>query len=265
MDQITSNLRNPWGISGGVNPQRTDLWQVNLTDAIASINDQIHPPLQAVSSYFISTITLPELKVRAEPIRRDSQIYNMPSWDEPLDPVRITFIMDDGPTKKNLEALGQSQVYRFLNAWRRLVRAGRGSVGSEPSILLDDQYKIKFRFTIEAILLRGYPALPVSIQSQKQSSISKPNNSTMDATFNTPVTGTPDASWGAQYRSPANTKANFAGLGITNTLWLENAWLAGFKIGDMTYEGAKVLTIEANFYAENIHSLNEPKPVNNAE
>lgn len=263
MPRVQSDLKNQWGIKGGANPQRSDLWQVDLEPAIteintlnATLNAATSQPLRVLPRYIPSSIALPELKVRAEAFRRDSKSYNMPSWDEPLEAVRITFVMDDGTMVVNRDSLGQSEVYRFLDAWRRLTRAGRGELGHESAILLSNDYKMAFRFPIYAYLLRGYAMPPVAVGRQNQSRFTRPNSSTMTSTFDVPIALAPPE---VRARVESNQAGFTAGLEITNVLHLENAWLGGFKVSDMNYEAARVMTIEANFYAENIFQFQSGK------
>jgi hypothetical protein len=173
----------------------------------------------------------------------------MPSFDEPLEAVRINFVMDDGGITNPSDAtVSQSEIYRLLDAWRLVVRAGRGAVGSENFIRLNDSYTIVFRFPIYAYLCRG---LSPSAQAQAvsaNSQFSRPNSSTQDQTFDVPASLAPT---GVRTRLQAAQAG--IGLEITNIIQLERAWLSSFKVAELSYEQARVLTIEAMVYAENIY------------
>ncbi len=258
------DIKNQWGVSGGPNPQRSDLWQVDLEPAISGINraDAYHPQIQVLPRYVPSAIVLPELRIKAEPVRRDSRSYNMPSWDDPLDPVKISFVMDDGTTlgrSLDSETIGQSEVYRMLDVWRRLTRAGRGSLGTELPLVLDENYQIVFRFPIYAYLCRGYAVPPISMSLTTESRFFRPRTATQNATFDVPLDLAPSAvqTRVLQDREAAFKRQMTAGLEVTNVLMLENAWLGGFRVSDMTYDAAKVVTIDATFYAENIYQFPE--------
>ncbi len=73
----------------------------------------------------------------------------MPGFDEPCDAVKIVFILDSpGPETSSL-------IYRVLDQWRQVVRAGRGTMSKGNDILLDANYRIDYAFNINVFLLRG--------------------------------------------------------------------------------------------------------------
>ena len=149
-----SNQLNRWGISGGLEPQRADLFYVDFKTAVAGVNgafaNAAFKKLSPVPPQCVKSLTLPELRTKPEAVRRDSIPYQMPSWDDPLDPVKITFMLDSE----------NSPVTALLDAWLALSRAGRGSrtggyVNSNGYITLNAQYSVDFRFDIGVNLLRG--------------------------------------------------------------------------------------------------------------
>lgn len=154
--------RNTWGSAAavGVNqlePQRSDLWYVDFTNAILGAGDLLDvPSLLAVRKQLVQSVSLPETKIKVEPFRRDSLPYNMPSWDEPLEAVKMTFLLDT-----NTNAVSTMQ--DFLRQWLELVRAGRGfrSTGYKPDnhgtppILLDANYRSPYRYDCFLSFLRG--------------------------------------------------------------------------------------------------------------
>ena len=263
MARVT-DVKNPWGRQGGPNPQRTDLWQVDLSEAIKGINgvlDQAFedgqavkfPALASVPRYFPASISIPEQKMKAEMVRRDSRAYNMPSWDEPLDSFKISFVVDDGG--KFGAAAGdtcQSFIYTVMDIWRSVVRAGRGAVGSESSIRLDSNYRIDYAWPIYLFMLKGYSLPKQFFGSQRQ------RVNMGDQAYDVAFSGAP-AAIEEQVTYVQQASQNFASymqqqstLEISQVLHFENAWLSGFKLVDLSYETAKVAAIEATFYAENL-------------
>lgn len=277
---LVSDIKNPWGRAiangdglnpqgRGLNPQRTDLWQADLTQALAGLHAV--PKMAAtfdftLEPYYLVSFSLPEQKVKAEVVRRDSRSYQMPSWDEPLEAAKIVFIFDDGDRRLQGASYAASRVLEILTAWRAVVRAGRGAVGAnsaEIAMPLDKHYRIDYRFPITLRLYRGperVRSAPVGVATVR------PINDGQAATFDVPVNAEQS---GAATQRTAKTRSqlpfdvNDAGLELGAGLLLENAWLGGFKIGDLSYEGAKVLTIEATFYIENIIPMSgrpDPRP-----
>lgn len=254
------DIKNQWGVQGGPNPQRSDLWQVDLEPAINGLNrvDAFKPQLLVLPRYVPSAIAFPELKVRPEPFRRDARSYNMPGQDEPVEAVRINFIMDDGGSiTRSTNDVSQSEVYRVLDVWRRVVRAGRGALGSEPFVILDENYSIQFRFPIYAYLCRGYSQPPISSAISTQSRFFRPNTATQNATFDVPTALAPDA---VQTRILLEREAAFnrqqtVGLEVSSIVMLENCWLSAFRITDLNYDQARIVTIEASIYPENIYQF----------
>lgn len=261
MARVTDIL-NPWGRASGQNPQRTDLWQVDLSSVIKGLNDSLKaahattfPTLPDVPRYFPASISIPEQKMKADMVRRDSRAYNMPSWDEAMDAFKITFILDDGGRNKSAVANSQSFIYTVLDIWRSVMRAGRGAVGSEPSVRLNDAYTIDYAFPIYLYLLKGY-SLPEQFFGTKRQRINMGDQS-YDVAFD----GAPaDIEERVTYvQSAAGNFANYtqqqSTLEISQILHFENAWLAGFKLVDLSYDQAKTATIEASFYADNLLQL----------
>lgn len=78
------------------------------------------------AAYYTSSVELPELKTSSQVITRETRPYQMPGGDEPLGPVRVTFIHD--VTSKG-DYYGSS-LDALLRIWRGLVRTGRGQMSS---------------------------------------------------------------------------------------------------------------------------------------
>lgn len=152
--------RNVWGRTKGQEPQRLDLWALDMTSAVQQIAEQLGLQLPDIPGYFASTVALPEQRVQNEIVRRDSRPYQMPGWDVPLEPVRVNFIVD-----ANMDS-EQSIIYQVLDAWRTLVRAGRGGMSTENSVNLNQNYRVDYNFDIMVYLLRGNADFNAVVQNQ---------------------------------------------------------------------------------------------------
>jgi hypothetical protein len=252
---IVKDIINPWGKQGGLNPQRSDLWQVDLSEAIGELNSNqnISIRLDDIPRYYAATVSLPELKIKPETVRRDSRSYNMPSWDEPLDAIRITFVVDDGgKATKNGSAGTESSIYKFMNVWRSVVRAGRGPVGNEANFQLDANYRINYAFPVYIYLLKGQPMLVLSSQSSVQ--MVQPGQNTFNSTFEggSSTTRTKTQTQTQQANSFSALFAQQTGLDVSGIFRLENTWLAAFKLTELAYERSGTLALEATLFAENI-------------
>jgi hypothetical protein len=153
--------RNLWGSSsnaptGVLEPQRSDLWYVDFTNAFSGVTDVFDSVVNYIPPQMVQSVSLPENKVKVEPFRRDSRVYQMPSWDEPLETVRMTFLLDTS-------SAGVSGIYQFLNNWLELCRAGRGFRSSgyglnargEDPLLLDENFQSNYRFDCALYFVRG--------------------------------------------------------------------------------------------------------------
>lgn len=160
MARIIYTQGNPWGRqfpSGalGLEAQRNDLWLVGFEQASRGVQQVLtgkpadDVQVVPVDGYYVQSVVLPELKLKPDVFRRDSRPYNMPSWDEPPDACRMTFIVD----ARSLDE--SSHIYQFLDRWRQVVRAGRGGLGNETNIVLDKNYRINYRYNVTVRLLKG--------------------------------------------------------------------------------------------------------------
>jgi len=219
--------RNTWGSAGenAPNPQRADLWQVDLKSVVDGWNQEIAnalevedtglAPLGEFSRFFAQSVSLPELKVGSAEYRRDSRPFLMPVFDEPLGAFSIKFIMDS-PTNAT-----KSKIYRLLDTWRAVVRAGRGAMGDEPVFVLNSAYRINFVFDIAVTLLRGAlnPQIAESLDSATPSPEFAVNND----------------------------------LEVCGEYTLRSVWLSSFKINDLSYTtGNQIVTIDAQLVAGNL-------------
>lgn len=247
-----------WGSQGQINPQRGDLWIVDFSQVVRGINIQISESLvdtdipaltSAVEPYYISSVSMPTMKVKADEFRRDSKPYMMPGFDEPLSEIKVVFVMEAPKTGET------SKVYRFLEVWRAFVRAGRGPMGNELTVGLGKRYTALARFPVSITLLRGNANPKISLVSVDFSAVNQ-------------VLAGVDAAL-----RPMRLSQIAASGGLTNTVSLglvendledcavfqvENMWLSGYKMSDLDYsKGSELVRIEATFYADNIRDLSQ--------
>jgi hypothetical protein len=249
-----------------------------MTSVLRGVTTQLSIDLPPIPAYFAQSISIPELRVKADAFRRDSRPYNMPTWDDPLDPVKINFVLDAA-----LPGYA-SRIYNVLDRWRSLVRAGRGSMSKEVMPVLNNNYRIDFQFNITVMLLRGGQAAINSALNQTDvlvqsvsSSPSRPNifslqnNNTSTAQKQAPTDtqqAADQAIQAANQQAAANAStalllANAVQLSsVDNDLQysgaytLQNCWLGGFRISDLNYATTQISTVEATIYAEDVYDQN---------
>jgi len=213
---------NVWGKQGSesaLDAQRSDLWSINMVNVVEGVKQISTMEIGTLEPYYARSVVLPEMKMKPESVRRDSRSYMMPGFDEALDSIKITFLMDACAYRT------ESKIYRLLTLWRKLVRAGRGPMSSEMSIDLNDNYQLPYAFSIPVTLLRGTELKATAITS---ASLLPPFASTRQ-------------------------KVDDQGLTISQQLTLENAWLCGFKLSELSYAtGNQITTIDATIYATDI-------------
>lgn len=185
MARVIDQQTNLWGRAKGVDIQRSDLWIVDFSDALegldgnAEITDMMSADTESPSmprrlaTYFAQSVSLPDLKVRAEHVRRDSRPYQMPSWDEPLEAITMVFLLDCHKPLGNNNDPYQSDIYKVLDAWRSAVRAGRGGFSDENAITLDDNYghDLNWNFDVRVKMLRGASAPSTIIDNDLEYSL----------------------------------------------------------------------------------------------
>ena len=233
MARIIDNQINPWGRQQGPELQRSDLWIIDFNQALVGLaragnsGDEMTSGLDVpflptkLATYFAKSVALPDLKVRSEPIRRDARSYPMPSWDEPLEAVRMIFWLDCfGPGRSGVDPY-RSDIYQMLNVWRAVVRAGRGSVSSEFAITLDGTFSMEYAFDVRVLMMR--------------------------ASTNPTVTGTSSAT--ANRTVPSSIMND---LELSLQLRLVNCWLSAFRVSELDYEGTKMVQLDTTFYVEDV-------------
>lgn len=263
MARIIDNQTNVWGRQQGAEPQRSDLWVADFNQAIngtpglnggpgspslRSVIEKATPMTSGIAkpfipskffSYYCQSVELPELRTRADEIRRDTRPYRVPWWDEPCDSLRIKFILDCYKPGSTGQSPYTSDVYQLLDVWRAVVRAGRSSMSSEYAITLDGNYRIDYAFDVKLSLLRG----------------STP--SVMNLTAATTAANYFPGVFGQVAR--ASVSSNLAqGLAIQNDLEISlqlilvNCWLSSFRLSELSYENTRLTLLDAVFYLEDI-------------
>lgn len=281
MARVINQQTNPWGAmveSGGQEPQRSDLWVVDFSSAVAGISAQLQAFTPTIPAFVAQSVSLPTLSVKADAFRRDSRPYNMPVFDDALDPVRIVFVLQIG------NANTSAPIYRFLDQWRAVVRAGRGAMGKEPWINLNSDYRINFAFNVNVILLKGASRRPSgnivsrgpipplrSPRTRTDNLFSIQQDFTTSLQMQEPES---EAERRAQQEAAARSAAFVAAavaesvgsstalendLQYSGLYILQNAWLGSFKMSDLNYTNNGLVTLEAQFYVENVFDSNSIK------
>lgn len=278
MDQV-----NLWGkqadTGGGLEPQRTDLYYVDFSTARGGVQTAsgINPMLAPIIPQYVRSITFPEIRTKSEPIRRDSIPYPMPSWDDPLDAVKVVFLLD------TTDETNRSAVIRFLDAWLALTRAGRGArksgftLGSQ-WIRLNSLYRIDFTFDVSLHLLRGLDitksgfvndgsdaAAFAAFMAQSTSALrsqATANELTQSGVPGLAGVGSALALSNAVQKQTYISQFEIGSASLTThaQFTLANAWLSGYKLTDFSYAESSLVSVEASFYTDSI----DTDPSNNA-
>lgn len=261
--------KNLWGRQGDgltLEPQRSDLWYVDLTNAVKGVNDSFRqfypsdsPLIPDLFPQFVAAVTFPTFTVKPDVFRRSSIPYNMPVWDDPLDPIKITFLLEQNNRS-------QSTVYEFVTKWQALVRLGRGSRHLEgpantdrwPGPETDALPQFVFDFQIQ--LLRGGGSTPLrtitaaemaqlnSLAQQARSSQRQIQDALKLGNLRTQFFTSPVATSSTASRVTGTTGY----LETASTFLVSRAWLSGFKVSDLAYTQSNLVTLEATVYAASI-------------
>lgn len=265
--RIVSEQRNLWGVQGrdAPNAQRADLWTLDLSNAVKSLNQQIRSQgatelstLLPVETYFAQSVTLPELKVNAEAFRRDSRSYMMPMNDEAPGPISVKFYLETNVTPR------KSIVYQLMDTWRAFVRGGRGAYTNEGFVpSLPSSWVLSYAFDITVSLYRGCLNSEVEIIDYF-TGVSAEYYGDKTA-FMEEVNRIKDPELREKRLRSLRTSAGlFDPLGIKNDLKrsssysLDKCWLSSFKLSELSYAtGNQLVMIEATFYADNIRDVTD--------
>jgi len=261
----TINQTNLWGKtadSAGLEPQRNDLYFVNFNLARNGVAAATDLKLAVILPQYVRSVSIPEIRTKAEPIRRDSVAYNMPSWDDPIDAVKITFLLDTHDQDD------RSDVIQFLDAWLALTRAGRGRRGplgySAPLgyINLNSQFRIDFRYDVSLYLLRGSEASSAgfvdtgmdeefTVRLDAAYRILRKYDGLIQQGLPSPpgVSGPPPIPVQENLFYQEQLKP-FPNMVIHSIYTLSNAWLSAYKISDFSYAESALTTVDATFYVD---------------
>ncbi len=239
-----SKQKNLWGLSSdngaGLEPQRADLWYVDMTEVVNGLNRQnifnqlSLPAVNEMEPQLAQSVTIPEIRTKAEPIRRDSIPFPMPAWDDPLDAIKLVFLVD---TYSNANS---SKVLALLQAWQALVRAGRGNRSDlygtasiqgqrTPQIYLNAEFQIDYAFPLRIVFLRG-SLITTDAISAEQSAVLSALSSRWRVTSSRPMT----------LKAALNIAADWR---------FKDVWLGGWKMSDVAYAETKLQTVDVTLYA----------------
>ena len=253
------NQANLWGrqvsetTSNVLEPQRSDLFMVDLEQAATSMRRIAGIELAPMIPQFVRSVSFPDTKVRAEAFRRDSVPFNLPSWDEPVDSLRIVFIVD------TYEATDKSVVVDLLDTWSALTRAGIGSrsagytaAGREGTFLLDANYSVQCRFDVNISLIRGIQADTRATMAQAVADLNS-RYAAQEAAYVKALAENGDEALSLRPTPPAIPPYTDM---LEHTKWVaRNCWVSGYKLTDLTYQDSQLLQVEATFYPEAIERV----------
>lgn len=238
---------------------------MDFTQVIRGLNSQIfeasvETDLQAlqpdVEPYYISSVSMPTSKVKADEHRRDSRPYMMPAFDEPLSEIKVTFILE---TPVNA---ARSKIYTFLDTWRAFVRAGRGGMGNEKSVILNSNYRVDFKFPVVVMMLRGNASPKINVVSSLATNDSYTDvsalNTVVDRAQNDAMKQRQieNAISSGEVSTPYQIVEN--NLDVCGVFQLEGMWLSSIRLPDLDYtKGGDISKIESVFYADSLRDLNQ--------
>ena len=272
-----ANQINLWGKAANQavtrDPQRADLWFADFSGVTAALQKrvlgnqfgefsmlplrQFPQTIPDLAPQLVKSITFPETKMRPETFRRMSIPYQMPSWDEPLDPIRVQFIAD---LAQSSEVTGFSAA-KMLTWWSYVARIGRGSRkdGAASSVLVLQENSAggleipQYAFDFTVYMIRGMDA-PVFGDSIAL------NQTVLNST-----SGAAAGAWaanaaggGAGSPPPFSAQSGFQAsisnsMTISSIVRFNRAWVAGFKMSDLSYETPGLVLFDATLYAEAVN------------
>lgn len=265
-DITTINQMNLWGKQADagttLEPQRSDLWMLDFKTAVQGVGTASKVALVPILPQYVRAVTLPELRTRAEPIRRDSIPYPMPSWDDPLDPIKITFLMDTHAQED------VCNVIQFLDAWLALTRAGRGTrfLGYNVNtawLTLNSNFRVDFQYQVDLWLLRGSSSdLTGGFSTSPQSDDFKAVMANANTAFRNQkdqqgqiqqgATAVQDQQPVTQFTLSASLRRSSTNMTVHSIYTLVGAWLGAYKISDLSYVQSDLVTVDATFYADDV-------------
>lgn len=267
-DITTINQTNLWGKQAdgglGLEPQRNDLYFVDFSSAVRNVAKAANTQLSPILPHYVRSISLPELRTKPDVVRRDSVPFNMPSWDDPLDPIKITFLLD------SQQQDDRSDVVLFLNAWMALTRAGRGSrfqgySAPQGQLILNTDYRVDFQFNVNLYLLRGASITDGGFLDNGQNSeYAMRVNALANQAYANQKRNAGLNQIGPNADNSFETATTLAQVALSEGSSVEqdmvvqsiyvlyNAWLGAYKISDLSYTESNLVTVDATFYADSV-------------
>lgn len=272
----TGSQINYWGrlapTGYGLDPQRSDLWFADFTSAVLglraiAVNGAANDPTDigqliingtpAIMPQLVKSVTMPDTRIRAEVVRRSSLPFQVPSWDDPYEPIRVQFIADV-PDDDSVQRFSPEA---FLKIWSNVVRIGRGfrrngGPGTTDTLRLVENTDgglplPNFRYDFSVFLLKG-----VSIQNGLSAGVGGTGvlaglrqASVRAATSLANAVRRPDALFAAD-TGFGNTLDGR--MSVATTVTFRNAWPVSYKMSDLTYDAAGLVVFDAAFHVESI-------------
>lgn len=266
-DINTVNQTNLWGKQAdngeGLEPQRNDLYFVDFTSSVKYVAKAANVQLPDIAPQYVRSITLPELRTKSDAVRRDSVPYNMPSWDDPLDAIKLVFLLD---TREENDG---SSVLKFLDAWLALTRAGRGEraqgyLSTGNWLKLNSDFRVDFQFNINIFLLRGAAFTlgnfqPIATDEEFRRAAVLANayyrnqqkRSGAIQQGQAPPVSIENSFETAQGLLTTSEPSILEQDMVAHSVWvLRQAWLASYKLSDLSYMESGLVTVDTTFYAD---------------
>ena len=219
---------NPWSKQGGLEPQRSDLWVVELEQVVNGVRNVpqfagMTFPDPNTSKYYARQVIFPDISMAAVESKRHSVPIEYPGFDEPIGQVRIDFMVEAGQTKSDGSLFPQqnSRIWNLIRCWHQLARVGRVSRTS-----LEDGFSIPLQ----------------EIATSYASSFKFDVNVNL---FSGPDTA-PDFGIFGQTFKPT------AGLLPTTSSLLKRCWVKAYQIGNLDHEGNAFLKLTVTLVTESI-------------
>jgi len=268
-DIATTSQLNLWGRAAdgfGLEPQRSDLFLVDFTSVAKNVATVANQKAVSIVPQHVRSVNLPEIRTKPAPIRRNSVPVNTPSWDDPLDAVKVAFFLDTNNQED------YSNVTQLLATWTAIVRAGRGSrtqgYGSSGHLLLNADFRMDYAFDVYIYLLRG---------SQSGQGGFTSDSGTADPLFRDFMARSNTAYESLRRRSaaiqrgpealdkdyPLAAGAAYAQTGgnvlaqnmALHTVYiLRQSWLGGYRVSDLNYTENGLVSVEATLYPEDFET-----------
>lgn len=233
MGRITvtgDSLKNLWGAQGGsMEPQRTDLWQVDFSQALEGMRSHLYHLVEKgiggadtqalvtlcgevdILPQYVQSVTFPDYNVKYEDVVSYNVRSKLPIVDQGFDTVKMRFVLD--------AAAEGSRVLSFLELWQAFVRSASGK--RSPS---------------------GVPPVPLYISAEAQDVPGTPFE--FDVYVNLLSGSTTDFS---TLSRSGNADFGAVGMDVVTKINLVRCWLASYRLPELSYEGSKVATIDAAF------------------